>query len=58
MMTIEQAMDILVDNLSDDELGCRTLYKSDRYVDDLYWDNETCNYVDDDGVPYDLDIVE
>lgn len=40
-----------------DELGCRNLYKSDRYVDGLYWDNETDEYVDDEGVPYDFEVI-
>ena len=40
------------------EMGCGYLFKSDRYVDGLYWDDETMEYVDDDGVPYNFEIVE
>lgn len=39
-------------------MGCGYLYKSDRYVDGLYWDSETDEYVDDDGVPYDFEVIE
>ena len=39
-------------------MGCGYLYKSDRYVDGLYWDDETMEYVDDDGVPYNFEVVE
>lgn len=38
-------------------MGFGYLYKADRYVDGLYWDSEIDWYVDDDGVPYDLEVI-
>ena len=40
-----------------DDMGFGYLYKADRYVDGLYWDSEIDWYVDDDGVPYDLEVI-
>lgn len=40
------------------DMGHENLYKVDRYVNELYFNSETCEYVDDEGVPYDLEIVE
>lgn len=44
--------------IKSNEIGCGYLYKADRYVDGLYFDSETAEYVDDDGVPYDFEIVK
>lgn len=40
------------------DMGYENLYKVDRYVDELYFDWETCEYVDNEGILYDLEIVE
>lgn len=38
-------------------MGFGYLYKSDRYIDGLYWDSETDEYVDDDGIPYNFEVI-
>jgi len=39
-------------------MGDENLYKVDRYIDELYFDCKTCEYVDNEGIPYDLEEVE
>lgn len=43
--------------IKSDDMGFGYLYKADRYVDGLYFDSETDEYVDDDGVPYNFEVV-
>lgn len=43
--------------IKSDDMGFGYLYKVDRYIDGLYWDSEIDWYVDNDGVPYDLEVI-